>query len=123
MNLSDMLPVLRPLRDKNDLEQLVKAAAADNHLVLAPSFAIEKGGEIAGYIGLNSCAFFQGWFSTKLINARDSALIFNQVENFCRLDRQNQLLLALPRTSPFDEIMERFGYRHLADAGLHHKTL
>ena len=34
-----------------------------------------------------------------------------------------QLLLLLPDTSPFCQVIQRFGYRHLANAGLHLKTL
>lgn len=123
MTLTDQLPTLRPVRDKEDLGQLLKAAAADNHLVLAPTVIIEKAGETAGYLGLNSIPFFQGWFDTQRINARDSALIFNQVENFCRMRGNKQLLLLLPTTSPFRNVMDRFDYLHLADAGMHLKQL
>lgn len=121
------LPVMRPVRDEADLKRLVTAAAQDNHLVLAPTWVIEKGGELAGYIGLNSVPTFQGWFHTAHVGPRDSALIFNQLENLCRMKLGthgwDQLLLLLPTTSPFRPVMERFGYRHLADAGMWLKGL
>lgn len=123
-DLLDNLPLLRPLRGGHDLERLVKAAAADGHLVWGPSHVIEKSGEIVGYIGLNSVPYFQGWFHTKQIGARESVMLFNQVENLARGHREwEQLMLLLPNTSPFCPVIERFGYRHLANAGLHLKTL
>lgn len=126
-DLTEHLPVLRPVRDEQDLQRLVTAAAEDNHLVLAPTFVIEKGGELAGYIGLNSTPTFQGWFRTDRIGPRDSALIFNQVENICRMKLNtpgwDQILLLLPTTSPFRDVMTRFGYRQLAEVGMWLKGL
>lgn len=123
----EQLPVMRTLLNEDELEQLVQAAARDNHLVLSPTFVIEKAGEIVGYIGLNSSPTFQGWFDTQRISARDSRLIFNQLENLCRMKHGtpgwDHLLLLLPTTSPFRDAMQRFGYQHLADAGLWLKQL
>jgi len=123
MDLTGNLPLLRPVRE-SDLEAIMKAAAADNHVALAPNFVIEKGGEIAGYIGLNSLPYFQGWFHTKLIGPRESVLIFNQVENIARgRIGWDQLVLLLPNTSPFCGVISRFGYKKLSEVGMHIKPL
>jgi len=122
-DLADHLPILRPLRDDEDLLRLQRAAAADNHLVLAPSWVIEKGGDVAGYIGLNSLPIYQGWFHTRRMQARDSLTVFNQVENLCRMRGGREVVLLLPQSSAFREIMSRFGYRHVDTVGLHWKTL
>jgi hypothetical protein len=122
-NLPDQLPLLRPVREA-DLERIMKAAAEDGHLALAPNYVIEKGGEVAGYIGLNSLPYFQGWFHTKLIGPRESVMIFNQVENLARGKiGWDQLVLLLPNTSPFCGLVPRFGYKHLADVGMHIKPI
>jgi hypothetical protein len=123
MNLPDQLPLVRPVREQ-DLERIMKAAAEDGHMALAPNLIIEKMGEVAGYIGLNSLPYFQGWYSTKLISARESVMLFNQVENLARGKvGWDQLILLLPNTSPFVGVIGRFGYRHLADVGMHIKPL
>lgn len=123
MDITENLPLLRPVRE-SDLEAIMKAAAADGHVALAPNFVIEKGGQIAGYIGLNSLPYFQGWFHTKLIGPRESVLLFNQVENLARgRIGWDQLVLLLPNTSPFCGVIPRFGYRHLSDVGMHLKQL
>ena len=124
MNLSDQLPLLRPVRGEEDLERIFKAAAADNHVALAPNFVIEKAGEVAGYIGLNSIPYFQGWFHTQRIGPRESVMLFNQVENLTRMGKAGELMLLLPGSSSFrGAVIERFGYRHLVDVGMHIKKL
>lgn len=122
--LTEPLPVLRRLRDPAELEKLVRQAAADGgHVVWGPSHVIEKHGELVGYIGLNSLPYFQAWFDTGKMAPRDSALVIGQVENLCRTADLRQLLALVPNQSPFRSALDRFGYRHLADAGLHLKDL
>lgn len=116
-------PTLRLLRKAEQLVGLMDMAAADNHRVVAPTFLIEKNGEVVGYIGLNSLPTFQGWFHTKKMNARDSLSIFNQVENLCRMQGMQQLALLLPLTSGFIEHTERLGYQELATVSLQLKQL
>jgi hypothetical protein len=109
-NLLDSFPVLRPISNPGELEALQVAAAGDGHLVIAPTFLVEKGGEICGYIGLNSLPLWQGWLHTQRMGPRDSASIFSQVDNVCRLQGQKHLALLLPDTSGFNGVVERFGY-------------
>lgn len=113
---------LRPAKP-DDLRALVDAAALDGHRVLAPSHIIDKGGEIAGYIGLNSLPTFQGWFDRGKVKARDSATIFNIVENLCRAQGMRHLALLLPETSDFRGVIDRFGYERLATVTLEVKEL
>jgi hypothetical protein len=119
----DGFPVLRPLKDADELKHLQAVAARDNHLVLAPTFVVEKEGRIVGYIGLNSLPLFQGWFDTNRMGPRDSLTIFNAVENFCRMQGMKQLGLLLPLTSPFTGRTKELGYEHISTVGLELKKL
>lgn len=133
--LESLGPVLRPVRDAAELQRLQELAAADNHLVLAPTWVIVKvladghrgnpaQEEIVGYIGLNSLPLFQGWFDTKRINARDSVQIFNIVENLARGQGCQELGLLLPPSSPFaGKPIAALGYKHISVVGLELKLL
>ena len=123
MRLHHQMPVLRPLRNEEELKRLVKAAADDGHLVWGATFLVEKAGELVGYVGLDSVPTYQGWLHTQKIGPFESASVISQVENHVRMRNGRNLLLLLPETSPFCPVIHRFNYRHLANAQLHIKTL
>jgi len=116
-------PVVRPLRDDEDLRRLQMIAAEDNHRVIAPTYVIELDGEIVGYLGINSMPMYQGWFHTKKMGPGNSAQVFTIVEHKFRMDGHKFVGLLLPETSPFAGGMARFGYEKVATVGLEVKRL
>lgn len=119
----DHFPTMRPLRDAEELKALQELAAADDHLVLAPTFVVTKHGRIVGYIGLNSLPMFQGWFDQERMGPRDSLTVFNAVENHVRMQGGKHLALLLPLSSPFCGHTESIGYKHLAMVAFRVKQL
>jgi len=111
----DHLPIIRLLRDAEDLRRLEEAAALDRHLVLAPNFVIEKAGQIVGYTGLNTLPLCQGWLHTERMGPRDSLIVFNAMENLARMQGIKALGFLTPSNGSFAPLLGRMGYQIVTD--------
>ncbi len=91
-----------------DLELLNKCASADGHAVIAPTFLIEKGPQVVGYLGLVPSVLV--WLDTQRTNVRDSLCVMNFYENVLR--QANSEIIGVPcvPNSPLKPFLPRVGY-------------
>lgn len=92
-----------------DLELLTKCASADGHGVIAPSFLVEKGHQLVGYLGIVPTVTL--WMDTQRTNIRDSLMTLNFFENHLRCSGGAQVVgVACQASSPYVKVLPRVGY-------------
>lgn len=115
-------PVLLPLRPRDQqeaallperLEQLQRAAAADQHPVIAPTHVMMKGAEIIGYLSLNGLPTVQAWFDSGHKHAADSLKLIEHGETILREQGVRSYAICCAETSPFNPHMNRLGFKLL----------
>lgn len=111
---------IRPYRE-TDAEVLSKVAAADNHSIIAPTFVVEKGPQIVGYIGTVPSVLI--WMDQDRTSVRDSLMVQNFYENM--LAGNNAQIIAVPckNDSPYFPYMEKAGYIRADQVTLFFKNL
>lgn len=114
---------LRPLRDVAELQALIAAAAADDHIAVWPTVVAEKAGELVGYASVGQVALVNLWMHTKKFTARDSRTLVGQLEKQVARCGFPAMCFPCPATSPFAPYMAKLGYEHMMDAGFWYKTL
>lgn len=66
MELLNKMPVVRPVRDKDEFIRLNNEAFADDHFAITPTHVFEKGGEIVGYANVGTMVPVNTWFHSKM---------------------------------------------------------
>lgn len=115
--------VLRPLANRDEYDALVKAAAADDHMVVWPTHVALKDGEIVGYASLGQVALLNIWSSTEKMTARDSFTLLRTLENELAAAGFPAVCAPCATHSPFRPLMSRMGYRFLFESGYFIKAL
>ena len=114
--------VLVPIKPRNQdeaealpakVQRLQQAAAADNHMVVAPTHIMMKGDEIVGYFSLNGLPTIRAWFDTKNKHAADSLKMIEHGETLVRETGAPLYCIGVAEDSPFLPHMERLGFTKL----------
>ena len=114
--------VLEPLRDEAQFQALLQAAAADDHVVIAPSHVATQDGQVVGYASLGSIAVVNVWLDSQRVKALDSLRLLKQAESVAKATGLRQYLMPCAHTSPFLPHMERLGFTKLGYTCLHWKA-
>ena len=124
-----LLPLLPP-RSQAEAEHvagrhadLQRAAAADDHLVLAPTHVMMKGEQIVGYLSLGGLPTVHAWFDSKSPHASDSLKMIETGEAIMASNGARQYAVAVAEHSPFTAHMERLGFTKLGTTTLWTKAL
>lgn len=104
-----------------DAELLRAAAVTDKHIVVAPTFVVEKDGKIVGYLGIATSVLV--WMDTEQTNVRDSANVLNFFENFLAMREAGIIQVPVVGNSPYLPFMEKVGYSNLGSATMFFKNL
>lgn len=101
------LPRIKPCRPE-DVEMLVALAKADDHVVIAPTYLVEKGQNIVGYIGTVPSVLI--WLDTQRVKVRDSVMVANFFENM--MVANNAQIIGVPCAvkSPLRPYLASAGY-------------
>ena len=116
------MPVVRPVRDRDEFIKLNNEALEDRHLAIAPTHVFEKSGDIIGYANVGTMTPVNTWFHSKKCKARDSLQIINVLENMVRISGSQAMLAPVSNQSPFLPVMDRFGYINMGSSNLMLKT-
>lgn len=98
---------IRPVRE-SDMEALKAVAAQDGHVVVAPTYVVEKGDQMIGYIGVVPSVLI--WLDQDRSSIRDSIQVMNFYENI--LLAQGVHIIGVPCSdkSPLKPFLPRVGY-------------
>lgn len=98
-----------------DVEELRRLAAADSHVVLAPTHVVEKDGGIVGYLSIGAIPIVNVWMDSAQLGPRDSVAVLGQLDAI--MDHAGQPLYYMPcdGESPFHPVMERLGFGPLME--------
>lgn len=99
---------VRPVRGMEDVKLLQQLAEADGHVVIAPTYYVQKGDQIIGSIGVTPAIHI--WLDTQRTMPKDSLIVLNTYENI--LDQNGGQVICVPCTdsSPFRPYLPRVGY-------------
>lgn len=89
---------------------LLEAAAADDHKPLNVTHVIARGGEIVGYLCINSLPLYRLWMDSKKTRAADSAKLLFLIENQYRMAGAGVVATIVNGASPFFGLAQRSGY-------------
>ena len=120
----DRLPKLYPVKTKEDLNAVVKAAAEDTHGVFFPSHFIMKADKIVGALSINSMPTIGVWMHTTEMKPLDSCIIVAAAENMLRANGTKYVFAPVNSASPFAPVAEKhFGYTKLFETCMYGKAL
>tara|TARA_R100001082_G_scaffold103553_1_gene74335 strand:- start:631 stop:1002 length:372 start_codon:yes stop_codon:yes gene_type:complete len=122
MEVLKNMPVVRPVKDRDEFIKLNNEALEDRHLAIAPTHVFEKSGDIIGYANVGTMTPVNTWFHSKKCKARDSLQIINVLENMVRISGSQAMLAPVSNQSPFLPVMDRFGYINMGSSNLMLKT-
>lgn len=122
-DLIEKFPVVRPVRDAADFARLEAEALRDNHYVFQPSHVVEKGGEVAGYLGICSLPLLRVWLHTERMKARDTAMVMAIAENLMRANGVQMAAGMIARNSKLFGHLPRLGWTPVAETFLAVKNL
>ncbi len=117
------LPTIRPLRTNDELNELIKLANADEHLVVDASHLVQKDGQTIGYLSLGKSVMVNVWMDTKKVTASDSLHILNSMEAMLADKGASHYLMPCTPTSPYAKVMDKLGFKSLGDCIMHVKAL
>jgi len=113
---------VRRIREE-DMPELVKLAAADNHVVLKPTHVVAKDGEIVGYYSIGAVPVVLTWLDTKKMTAAGSVNSLCFVEDMLQSVGADCVCIPCWESSPFFPYMEKFGYQKTITTTLFVKEL
>lgn len=129
IDLTPQQPVLKerarlvPLKDNVTAKRLFEAAAADDHMVIAPTHVMMRGEQIIGYLSLGAMPVVQSWFDSKSGHVLDSLKMIEMGEAILASQGAQVYQVAVSENSPFAPHMERLGYTKVFTTTLWQKQL
>lgn len=112
---------VRPIGSQSEFDQLVVSAKADDHVVLFPTHAVWKNGEIVGYGSINATPMVNVWLDSKRIGPRDSVQLLGVAEALAATQGLKQIIMPCAENSPFFPMMEKLGFKRLGFTSLNVK--
>jgi hypothetical protein len=110
-----------PIAGPEQVKDLLLAAAADDHIVIAPSHVARLGDDLVGYASIGSIPVVNVWLDSQRVKAIDSLRLLRAAEQASRDMGIRQWLMPCAHTSPFYPHMERLGFKRLGFASLNWK--
>lgn len=109
---------------QEDFAKLTQLAQEDKHDIFVPTDVIWKNGQPVGCFLVQMVPMLSGYFSTKNMFARDSAMAVNTMEQIVkRTTGANKVTFPINHNSPFLEKMETLGYVKEANHTYFYKKL
>lgn len=105
------------------VEDLVNAAARDNHTVLGATHVMVRGERVVGYLSLGGQMTVQCWFHSAIKNPRHSKDMIRHAETLMRNSGVKNYVVCCAAESPFTPNMERLGFTKLGATVLWQKSL
>jgi hypothetical protein len=104
-------------------ELVIEAATDDQHLVIAPTHAVVKGGKVIGYGSLGAVPMFFAWMHRRQATARDSFTAWQLAE--AEMKRAGIQMVCMPceAESPFAPFIQAKGYQKVGSATINLKGL
>jgi hypothetical protein len=119
----ELFPTLRRLAGQADLDAVQAAATRDDHVVLAPTHVVVRGGDIVGYGSLAAVPMLHVWLDSQRVKARESAMLLNMAEGILSAQGLRNVIVPCDPRSPFHPYMEKLGYTRLGTTTLNLKGL
>ena len=115
-------PQVVALATEAQLQATLAAAAADGHALHVPTHAFQRDGAIVGAVSLGGCVTALCWFGPQL-RSRETASLFNAMENTLRFQKVRHLIVPCAASSPFFPHMAALGFAAFSPCTLFAKTL
>ena len=116
-------PVVRPLSNQAELEELQAAADRDKHQVLFPTHIVRKAGEIVGYASVCAAPIMFVWLDSKRVKTRETLMLLALGENLARAKGVQILLMPCAEDSPFSPLMTGMGFEIVGKTVLYAKKM
>ena len=120
---SAILPIVRPIRDAAELEELRQAAEADDHRVIGATHIVRKHGRVVGYGSLGGFPVLNCWLDSVRVNARDTLHVLSVAEALLASAGHSHVLLPCDPGSPLKPYVERLGFVPVGQCVMHIKQL
>lgn len=111
------------LMQPEELADLTRAAAADGHVVVAPTHLARKDGEIVGYASIGGIMLINTWAHSRKLVARESFGLLFEVERIAAAMGAKEICLPCSADSPFARYIHKLGYAQLGMASYNIKAL
>jgi hypothetical protein len=105
-------PSISRIKNAEELQVVLKAAADDNHGILLPTHVAKKNGEIIGAASLNMLPVMMVWSHSQKTKARDSI----QLKLTCdalmeEITNGKPYVILCNKDSPYSPMMKSLGYK------------
>lgn len=107
---------------QDEVSELRRLAAQDDHEVLAPTHVVVKNGCIVGYLSIGAIPTVNVWMSTEHTEARDSIAVLGQLDAIVDHGGIPMYFMPCDEKSPFFKVMDKLGFRKLFKQVLHYKS-
>lgn len=114
---------LRQIKGQAMLDELAMNAAADDHKLFWPTMAIEKGGELVGYVSVPFTPTIYLWADSKRMTALDSVRALKEVEQIMQQHGWSEIMVPCAKDSPFFSKMQRLGFEEVGEATFFKKPI
>ena len=101
--------------ESSELQELRERAARDDHVVLAPTHVVEKGGEIVGYLSIGAIPIVNVWMDSTQMGPRDSVAVLGQLDAVMDYAGQPAYYMPCDKGSPFYPVMDKLGFGSLME--------
>jgi hypothetical protein len=112
---------IRPIRTAEELDQVIREARANEHVVLAPTHVVTCLGEVRGALSFVPSVLV--WMHTQRNKARDSLEVKQFVENHLGSNGVNFFCLPCSVKSPYHPLLPKAGYVDVGEFTLFMKGL
>lgn len=112
-----------PARQGELLTQLKARAGADDHVVIAPTHVMLRGGDVIGYLSIAGMPTVHAWFDSTIKNPRHSRNMIAHGETALRESGVRQYFVCCAKSSPFFPRMAELGFQWVGETNFFAKSL
>jgi hypothetical protein len=106
------LPSVNRIKNAEELQAVLKAAAEDNHAILLPTHVVRKNGEIVGAASLNVVPVMMIWNHSQKVGARDSIQLKHTYDALMEeITNGKAYVILCDKDSPYNPMMKSLGYK------------
>jgi|694.fasta_scaffold127905_3 hypothetical protein len=106
------LPSVARIKNREELDAVLKAATEDNHSILLPTHVVRKNGEIVGAASMNAIPVMMIWNHSQRVGARDSIQIKHIHEAvMAEITNGKAYVILCDKDSPYNPMMKSLGYK------------
>lgn len=103
---------IRPIRGKDELEELRRAACVDGHGLLFPSHGLWRGTVPVGALSVATVPMVSIWLDTKQAHVRESLAAMTFYEGMTATQGAPVVIVPCRPNSPLFPFMEKVGYEN-----------